>query len=258
MTKKNDIHSNIIKDRHLEKLLEEKSEFFDGIFVASDLRKSVKKEPSKPKVIIEKREGKSEVEKQLDNLLESLVALGQNEKAFLIQKIFQNTSDFSVDIINKINGKDLSNEMSATDATALLLRLDLSKDQYKTIRKESSARKLHFLPPYTHVQEEKKKALPKNIKVTETSAEVPLKDLMIKTFHRHMEEKSFKKMIYQLKTKNRGKNVKLHMYYKSGYDVASGQSKFKVSEKSLILYHIQACNIIKELQFFAPFLVMSW
>ena len=140
----------------------------------------------------------------------------------------------SVDLINKINGKDKSNQMSATDATAFLLRLDLSKDQYLTIRKESKARKLHFLPPYHHVQEEKTKALPKNIKITETCAEVPLKDLMIKTFYRHMEEKSFKKMIYQLQTKNGGKRVKLHMFYKSGYDVASGQSKFKVSEKSLI------------------------
>ena len=60
-----------------------------------------------------------------------------------------------MDLINKMNGKDLSNEMSPTDATALLLRLDPSKYQYQTIRKESSASKLHFLPPYTHVQEEK-------------------------------------------------------------------------------------------------------
>ena len=226
----NDIHS-IIKGHRLDKILPKS--FFNGGFVASDLRQSAPK--PKIKVTIEKRDDKSEVEKQLDTLLESLVALGQNEKAFLIQKIYEKTSDFSMDLINKIDGKDLSNEMSATDATAFLLRLDLSKDQYQTIRKESSARKLHFLPPYKHVQEEKEKALPKNIKVTETSAEVPLKDLMIKTFHRHMEEKSFKKMIYQLKTKNGGKNLKLHMYYKSGYDVASGQSKFKVSEKSLTL-----------------------
>ena len=182
------------------------SKFFDGVFVASDLRKSAPSEAPKVKVTINKREDKSNIEKQLDDLLESLVALGQNEKAFLIQKIFEKTSDFSTDIINKINGKDLSNEMSPTDATALLLRLDLSKDQYLTIRKESSARKLHFLPPYKHVQEEKKRALPKNIKITETSAEVPLKELMIKTFHRHMEEKSFKKIIYQVITKNGAKN----------------------------------------------------
>ena len=123
-----------------------------------------------------------------------------------------------------------------------MLRLDLSKDQYQTIRKESAKRKLHLLPPYKHVQEEKKKALPKNIKVTETTAQVPLKDLMIKTFHRHMEEKSFKKMIYQLTTKNNGKNLKLHMFYKSGYDVASGQSKFKVSLNFLSVFMSRLVN----------------
>ena len=206
--------------------------FFNGAFAASDLRKSTPKtEVPKPaiKVTIIQRDDKSEGEKLLDNLLETLLASGQKEKAYMIQQIHEKSTEFSVDLINKINGKDHSKEMSATDATAFLLRLDLSKDQYQTIRKESAARKLHLLPPYKHVQEEKKKALPKNIKVTETCAEVPLKDLMIKTFHRHMEEKSFKKMIYQLQTKNRGKKVKLHMYYKSGYDVASGQSKFKVS-----------------------------
>ena len=117
------------------------------------------------------------------------------------------------------------------------------------IRKYSAARKLQFY----HIEEEKKVLL-KNIKITESSAQVPLKDLMIKTFHRHMEEKSFKKMIYQLQTKNGGKNVKLHMFYKSGYDVASGQSKFKVSENSLMLNHIQTCKITKELQYFPTIL----
>ena len=63
------------------------------------------------------------------------------------------------------------------------------EDQYLTIRKECCARKLHFWPHYVHVQEVKKKALSKDIKVTETNAEVSLKDLMIKTFHRHFEEK---------------------------------------------------------------------
>ena len=76
----------------------------------------------------------------------------------------------------------------------------------KSSREESASRKLQLLPPYKHVQEEKKKDLPKNIKVTETTAKVPIEDLMI---HRHMEEKSYKKMIYQLTSKNNGKKLKL-------------------------------------------------
>jgi len=58
----------------------------------------------------------------------------------------------------------------------------------------------------------------KNIKVSETCAEVPLKDLMIKTFHRHMEEKYFKKMIYQLQTKNAVKKLKL-LYVTTSLDM---------------------------------------
>ena len=100
----------------------------------------------------------------------------------------------------------------------ILLHLDLFKNQYQTIRKESAIRKLHLLPPYKHVQEEKKKNLPKNIKVTETCAEVPLKDLLIKTFHRHMEEKCFKKMTYQLQNKNGGKKLKL-LYVTASLDM---------------------------------------
>ena len=105
----NDIHSNFT-GHQLDRILPKS--FFNGAFIASDLRKSAPK-VEVPKVTIVKRDDKSDIEKQLDNVLESLVASGHNEKAFLIQKIFENSSDFSVDLINKMNGKDLSNEMSA-------------------------------------------------------------------------------------------------------------------------------------------------
>ena len=215
-----------------------KKKFFDGHFVISDLKKTVSKpevpvpKPLRlPKVTIVRREDKPQIEKDLDNLLEGLLKSGQKEKAYLIQQIFEKPKDFSEDVIRKIQGKDKSNVMTPTDATAFLLREDLTKQQYQTIKKESDARKLHFLPSYKVVQQEKKKALPNKMKITESCAQVPLKELMIKTFERHMLEKSFKKMIYQLTTKNKGKKLKLHMFYKSGYDVASGQSRFKVSQK---------------------------
>ena len=53
--------------------------------------KSAESESSKPEIIIEKREGKLEVEKGLDNLRESLVALEQNEKTCTVWK-FHNFS----------------------------------------------------------------------------------------------------------------------------------------------------------------------
>ena len=94
--------------------------FFNGAFAASDLRKSTPKaEVQKPvvKVTIIKRDDKTDVDKQLDTLLETLLASGQKEKAYMIQQIYEKSTDFTVDLINNINGKDHSKEMSATDAT---------------------------------------------------------------------------------------------------------------------------------------------
>ena len=130
------IFTLFVKGWQLDKMFEKHHKFFDGNFVASDLRKcATKNEKSKVSVTIVKNENKPEIEKQLDFVLESLVASGQKEKAYLIQQIYEKNTDFSVDIINKINGKDLSNEMSATADAPALPRLDPSKDQYHTIRK---------------------------------------------------------------------------------------------------------------------------
>ena len=110
--------------------------FFNGAFAASDLRKSTPKaEVQKPvvKVTIVKRDDKTEVEKQLDTLLETLLASGQKEKAYMIQQIYEKSNDFSVDLINKINGKDHTNQMSATDATGKFF----FKSQYTMLQKLS-------------------------------------------------------------------------------------------------------------------------
>ena len=220
-------------------MFEKHENYFENVFKASDLRlpKPKPKPPPPPNVsvTIVKRDNKSELENNFDKVLGQLLADGEKEKAYMLQQVFQNSRDFSIDLINKINGKDKSNEMSVADGTALLLRLDLTKNQYQVIKNESDKRKSHFLPNYKDIQDEKQECLPDNIQIEEDCAQVPLKDLMIKTFQRHMLEKTFKKMIYQLTTKNGGKKLKLHMYYKSGYDCASGQSKFKVSTIKIIV-----------------------
>ena len=233
----------------VHKMFEKNEVFFNKYFKASDLRlpkvrvEKPKPKPKKPNVTVTifKRDDKPDVENDLDKVLENLIKNGQPEKAYLIQQVYENSTDFAVDLIHKLNGTDKSNVMTPIDGTALLLRLNLSKNQYQVLKNESDARKSHFLPSYKLVQKEKEECLPDGIDVTEDCAQVPLEELMIKTFQRHMEEKSFKKMIYQLTRKNNGKRVKLHMYYKSGYDCASGQSRFKVSRNTV---HFDCIHIV--------------
>ena len=65
--------------------------------------------------------------------------------------------------------------------------------------------------------------------MTETKASVPLKNLMEKTFDRIMEEPTFRDIVENLSENNNGHNLKLLMSYKTGFDVASGQRRYLVS-----------------------------
>ena len=67
---------------------------------------------------------------------------------------------------------------------------------------------------------------------SENRAFVPLESLMKKTFDRIMEDPTFKSIIDRLAEKNNGQNLDLVFSYKDGYDVASGQRRFLVSNLS--------------------------
>ena len=119
--------------------------------------------------------------------------------------------------------------MKNEDAASLVLRSDLSQDQYNIIKSQSDSRSAHFLPNYNYMLEEKKKTYPDNIVVTETKATVPLKNMMEKTFDRMMEEPNFKDIVDNLSENNNGHELKLQFSFKTGYDVASGQRRYLVS-----------------------------
>ena len=120
-------------------MFEKHEPFFNNVFKASELRlpKPKPEPPPRPKVsvTIVKRDNKSELENNFDKVLGQLLANGEKEKAYMLQQVFENSRDFSIDLINKINGIDKSNEMSAADGTALLLRLDLTKKSVSSDKK---------------------------------------------------------------------------------------------------------------------------
>ena len=196
-----------------------------------------KPKPGKPKkpdkvtvTVIEQINSNSDVIEFMEKVVEHFMKIGLPEKAQLLKEVFDRPETFALGIRSHLEGKkNDASELSAEEGLATLLRLDLSRAQYQSIKNISDAQDAHFLPNYDDVVEEKKKCLPENIEITEDSAIVPLEDMMIHTFDRHMLDPSFKEMVVRLVKRNDGEKLKLVFYYKSGYDVASGQSQFKVS-----------------------------
>ena len=196
-----------------------------------------KSRPGKPKksdkvtvTIVEKINSNSDVIEGMEKVVEHFMKIGLPEKAQLLKEVFDRPETFALGIrLYLEDKKNSASELSAEEGLATLLRLDLSRAQYQSIKNISDAQDAHFLPNYDDVVEEKKKCLPENIEITEDSAIVPLEDMMIHTFDRHMLDPSFREMVERLVKRNDGEKLKLVFYYKSGYDVASGQSQFKVS-----------------------------
>ena len=52
--------------------------------------------------------------------------------------------------------KAKSNMMKNEDAVSLVLRSDLSQDQYNVIKSQSDSRSAHFMPNYDYMLDEKK------------------------------------------------------------------------------------------------------
>ena len=215
---------------------EQHKKFFDASYTKRDLQKPRPKRHKKPPdinvTVVEKLNTNSDVIENIEKVVEHFMKIGLPEKALLLKEVFDKPETFSQDLrghIEKKKNENKANELSSEEGLATLLRLDLSKAQYQSIKNISDAQNAHFLPNYDDVFEEKKKCLPNNIEITEDSAKVSLEDMMLHTFDRHMEDPVFRSMVEGLVERNGGEKTKLQFCYKAGYDVASGQSQFKVS-----------------------------
>lgn len=111
--------------------------------------------------------------------------------------------------------------MSGEDALAILVSAKLSRYQYDLIRSSAPDR----FPSYKIVQTAKKKCFPDNITISETSATVPLQDLLNHTVQRLIESvENIVKIHFE------DSNCKLHslcLYSKWGFDGSSGHSSYK-------------------------------
>ena len=175
---------------------------------------------------------KEEIDSKIEDVVKYLKYNGLKEKAHVIEAAYIG----SAELCNKLRKivdevPDKSNQMTPNDATALLLRAGLKKQQYEDIKSQSDAMGHHFLPNYHAIIDEKEKLLPENIFVSDEKASVPLRDMMKKTVDRHLEDPNFVTIVKRLEKKNNGKNVILEASYKSGFDVASSQKRYNVSNK---------------------------
>ena len=209
---------------NFKQFLRKHSEFLSKTYSKSDLVKTGKK--YKPPT-------KETIDSHMQEILHFLKYNGQKEKAYVLEAVYNGSADLPVKLKKVIDEvPDKSRQMSPLDATALILRSDLKKEQYEDIKKQTDALGHYFLPNYNVIVDEKKKLLPENIFVSEEKASVPLKDMMTKTVDRHLEDQEFVTFTNRIAKKNNGK-TKLVVSYKTGFDVASGQRRFQVSVKNI-------------------------
>ncbi|XP_037037553.1 uncharacterized protein LOC119075260 [Bradysia coprophila] len=111
--------------------------------------------------------------------------------------------------------------LTEAQAVSLLVEIDLSVHQYKTLRNVCKKQNADIFPPYYKVLEEKKQCYPKpsSIEITETHASIKLQALLDRTSER---------LLQSLSTSDLSKlPLKLTLMSKYGADGAAGQSQYK-------------------------------
>ena len=112
-------------------------------------------------------------------------------------------------------------QMSAHEALALKIQCNLSDDQYQMIRNSSIIHNANIYPTLHRILEAKYVCYPQNLQITETSAEVPLQDMVNHTLIRVLEIIDDDKLYV-------GEGEREGIFYlKCGFDGASSQSVYK-------------------------------
>lgn len=103
------------------------------------------------------------------------------------------------------------------EALALILELNLTREQYTRLKQSADSCGHDLYPPYYKVLEAKRDFYPDGITITESNCEVPLQSLLDKTCE------SLVKCIYSASDDSQS----LKLICKWGFDGSSGYSKFK-------------------------------
>lgn len=108
--------------------------------------------------------------------------------------------------------------LSGEDALAVLITAKLSRYQYEIVRNNAP----QTFPSYKTIQSAKKFCYPNNIHITDTSASVPLQDLLD-----HTAQRLILSIEPVIRTLRESELTKLCLFTKWGFDGSSGHSSYK-------------------------------
>ena len=141
-----------------------------------------------------------------------LRAEGESKAAKVVQNVLS---------VNQPNSSNLTyTQYTPDESLALVVFAKLTKFQYNLIRQGAIDHSCKMYPPYELITTARKNCYPNNMVITESSAEVPLQDLLDHTGKRLL--KSLSTVLSSISEKN---NV-IHMVSKWGCDGTSGQSEY--------------------------------
>lgn len=115
----------------------------------------------------------------------------------------------------RLTGSNTNEKISVESALALYIDMDLSMRQYNMMRKVVNSIHKDCFPSYYMIAESKKKILPDDIQLTESSAEVPLQKILDKTVRSILD-------VNDIDTNN-----DIVLECKWGFDGSSGHSVYK-------------------------------
>ena len=111
-----------------------------------------------------------------------------------------------------------SQNYSSDEALALILDARLSKEDYQTLRDGAVKRGSKLYPAYNHVREAKERCIPKDVKYSDYSAEIPLQSIVDHTVQR---------LMLTLEKPDCALGTTLVAKWKAGFDGSTGQSVYK-------------------------------
>lgn len=162
-------------------------------------------------------------------------ATGKSTEASVIAQV-AGSPQYAMDCFN-IASTVKAKKVSPRDALSLIIEAQLSRKQYEVIRTYAK----EVFPSYKEVQAEKVNCYPKDLKVTETDAEVPLQCLLDHTGTRLLQtQKSV------LEADSEHSFDKILLYSKWGFDGSSSHTQYKqkfMSETSDDKYMFLTCLV---------------
>uniref|UniRef100_A0A2A4ITJ8 Uncharacterized protein n=1 Tax=Heliothis virescens TaxID=7102 RepID=A0A2A4ITJ8_HELVI len=144
-----------------------------------------------------------------------------------------------IDFASTSNISKADQKICPKKTLGMFTKLELTKDKYEYLMHWLQSEGYNILVSYKALSEEKTKSYPEGMVITESSASVPLQNLLDHTTKRILETKSVNE-ISQITSEN------LTLYSKWGSDGASGQSEYlqKFSTEEVSDSHLYMTSVV--------------